>query len=310
MARALAGLFVVALLVPRVDARPGGIRITCEDGGRQGSVDGFGRWRRLAICDLDLSCDGICTVAVLSPRDARCLLVDPRPCELRGPQPTEAADAGADCNRQFPGNGIPVGASRSQRTFFGGRVTVRCRPSGQCTPTTTTTLPPGIPDLTGQWTLIGLDATDDCPAAVESIPAFTRFPEHHTMQLLQDGTRLFHCGSEIFATQFAVSDVTADGFTFDTGECCSVGDGNITLTWRRECLPRCRPKTGPRMSSRNGGSRLAVLRVGRRSAHGPPTPSCRASSTAATSTCSASTSAAAFAASAASVSPPRRAVEA
>jgi hypothetical protein len=105
---------------------------------------------------------------------------------------------------------------------------VRCRASTQCTPTTTTTLPPDIPDLTGEWTLIELDATDDCPAAVKTTP-FAFLPEHHTVRVLQDGTRLFHCGGDVLVTQFAGSEVTADGFTFDTGDCCGWGNRDINF---------------------------------------------------------------------------------
>jgi len=163
-------------------------------------------------CDLDRSCDGICTVVVPSPHDVRCYVLFGGSCGGGG-GPEVGSPVVPVCNASVA---IPLTDVRPRRTLFAGRVVARCRPpaSGACPATTTTTLPPGVPDLTSDWIVSELDASDDC-----LVPPSFDFSTQHSLSLYQLGTALGTLGDAVnINTEGAVS---PDGFTLDSGDCCA-----------------------------------------------------------------------------------------
>jgi len=197
------------------------VLLTCRDGGSD-VVQAFGRRvKGLGLCDLDKACDGICTFNAPYVHGLRCALVGGPDCSA-GPcvTPRRAATTmlGRHCPDPIPRYAISLTAGRHRRTFNKGRVVVRCLPAKHCT-TTTSTLPPGIPDLTGEWTVTETDSTDTC--TVPPDPDFVALYPHYQLILTQVGIDLLACG---FAGETTVS---GEGFTVDSGDCCSIRNYNF-----------------------------------------------------------------------------------
>ncbi len=206
-------LFAVLLLATGLPAAAGTIHLTCHDGG-DAVGRGFGRhFRSAAFCDLDARCDGICTFS-LNPSCLQCNLG--RGC----PSPDSYYEACADhadfpCPSTFPMLAIPTRPGRPLRVgrrCHRLRVVLTCLAAADCpSPSTTTTLPPGLSDLTGDWTITNTVVADTCPPAVAA-----RFAAPtHSLRLAQQGTLLLGCvDGSLFSDGGAV---TSSSFDLDTG---------------------------------------------------------------------------------------------
>ena len=208
------------------------IRVTCEDGG-SAVIAGFGRrFASGGTCDIDHSCDGICTFALNVPC-MRCRLG--RGC----PNPDVAAAECLDhteppCPSNIRTLAVPAFAARhparpGRRTvrIGGRRLALTCRPQRACAATTSTTVPPGIQDLSGDWTIIDQVVSADCPPGVAE-----HFPGPHPLRIEQTGTELRACadGDLPFYDGGAVS---PSGFTLATGNCCGVSNGDQLFDFSR-----------------------------------------------------------------------------
>jgi len=110
------------------------------------------------------------------------------------------------------------------------RYVYRCRPARDCAATTTTTLPPGVPDLNGDWTLTRLVARDTCPEPLAS---------GGSLAIQQVGGRVALCGSGFINP--VESTVSAGGFAVDSGPCCGVSSPRFGLYAYREQLSAFAP---------------------------------------------------------------------
>jgi hypothetical protein len=194
------------------------VRGRCRDGG-DAEFRGFGRRVKAAgMCDVDRRCDGFCTFAVNAPCLVRCRLE--RGC--RSPDTAYAIcnpDFAAPCPSSVPT--VAVRAGERKRVTI-GRTTfaLRCEPGDACSSTTTTTLPDGVPDLTGDWVLAEFLTADTCPSGTS-----VRFVRGHVLRLEQAGSVLRGCLDQ-FGNFHDGGTVSPSGFVLRTGKCCSiVGDG-------------------------------------------------------------------------------------
>ena len=164
-------------------------------------------------CDLDRACDGRCMGDARTPREVRCFLrIGGLTCSAHGPEPDATSLPYPGCPANFL---IPLTKQlKTHRVLLSnGRVAVRCLPARQCpTTTTTSTLPPGIPDLTGDWIVSELDASDDCTPS----PGVD-FSMDHRLKMFQLGTDVVAFGDIINGNGM----VSPDGFALDEPDCCS-----------------------------------------------------------------------------------------
>jgi hypothetical protein len=207
--RLLAMAIATAVAFPAV-AR---VRITCEDGGGT-VVRGNGRrFDTTSMCDLDRTCDGMCTFAV--PGDcvsARLRLgfyspggyeVSCDPDEFRAPCPSD----------------VPIfvlatpeeGVERQRRTFpyKNGRffdVDLVCKANRSCTPPPD---PEPATDLTGDWIIVESAVTDDCPPDPPMLRS-TQFLPPYSLRVEQQGDALRACAADFYF--LGPGNVTSDGF--------------------------------------------------------------------------------------------------
>jgi hypothetical protein len=160
------------------------LRVACREGGIDATVRGRGnRFRQQGeadynVCDVDRTCDDICTFAI----QADCLdwLLGPRKSE----PPCTLSPSGA-CRSSALLVALPLGTGRRSTTrvikFRRKRVVLRCRRSRPCTtPTTSTTLPASV-NLSGDWTITATDIDGNCLPGVS----------------FDDSLLLLHSGSDV-----------------------------------------------------------------------------------------------------------------
>lgn len=193
-------------------------RVTCRDGERDVVISsGERRKKAHGFCDVDRTCDGICTFA-LTAICARCWV---KPCG--DPASILCADREPPCPSRKSYFALPVVPGRTTRSVqvleypIGVPATfkLRCRAARQCLTTTTTTLPHDVPDLTGDWRIAEASVSDSCPPGVAE-----RFAGRD-LRLLQTGSELLACGEAIIVAR-AAGEVSPMGFGVDTGPCCSI----------------------------------------------------------------------------------------
>src|SRR5438046_1971525 len=207
------------------------IRVTCEDGG-SAVIAGFGRrFASGGTCDIDHSCDGICTFALNVPC-MRCRLG--RGC----PNPEVAAaecldDTEPPCPSNIRTLAVPAFAARhparpGRRTvrIAGRRLALTCRPQRACAATTSTTVPPGIPDLSGDWTITEEVVSADCPPGVAELAG------PHPLRIEQTGAELRACADRD-RPFFDGGAVSPSGFTLATGDSCCVSNGDQLFDFSR-----------------------------------------------------------------------------
>jgi len=204
-------LFGILSLGSVAAAQP--VRLTCWDGQSTGVLHAFGHRVKVDWCDLDRACDGRCMGDARTPREVRCFLrIGGLTCSAHGPEPDATSLPYPGCPANFL---IPLTKQlKTHRVLLSnGRVAVRCLPARQCpTTTTTSTLPPGIPDLTGDWIVSEVDASDDCTPS----PGFD-FSMDHRLKMFQLGTDVVAFGDIINGNGM----VSPDGFALDEPDCCS-----------------------------------------------------------------------------------------
>jgi len=113
-------------------------------------------------------------------------------------------------------------------TVGGAKFALRCQAGSHCSGTTTTTLPDGIPDLTGDWVVAESVTADTCPGGTNM-----RFIRGHTLRLEQIGTELNGC-LDRFDDFHDGGVVSATGFVLRTGKCCSIGSDEFSFDYAVE----------------------------------------------------------------------------
>ena len=168
--------FLLAAIVEPPDSLGRTLAITCEDGSSRAIARAHGKREvytsmpRFPVCDVDGACDGLCTFIL----EAGCIEW------MLGPQRSEPPCGylrDAPCPSYIHTNHfiVPLRRGRKARTAVRhlGRLTLvlRCRPAprGCATTTVTTTTLPGVPNVTGYWTLTGT-ATGNCSPGLPSLP--------------------------------------------------------------------------------------------------------------------------------------------
>jgi hypothetical protein len=210
------------------------VHVTCRDGGKTATLERGNVLSRYPLCDLDAACDGVCTFS-FQPACLSCYLnltlspgpvcspdasevcapaIDPAPCPPRTALYAVALTGAKPRTRvvRFPRDG------RIARSV----VVLRCLPAKRehCATTTTTTLSPGLPDLTGDWTLTETTVSGDCPPGLTE-PVGTLLHDHPEIGILQTGNALEACGDGIVQT---AGELSPSSFSFDTGMCCGRSD--------------------------------------------------------------------------------------
>lgn len=231
MRRLSSGLVLVVILIPATAAFAV-VHVTCRDGDSTARLQQGTHHAKYPLCDLDNACDGVCTFSFL-PECVSCYLkLDENTCS-----PDAAAFAcppavhTAPCPPDDPVYAVALRGTKPRtrvvRTPREGRLApkvfvLRCLPpkDGQCaaSATTSTTLPPGTPELTGDWTLTETSIMDTCPQGVTT-PIGMQLHDHPEVGIDQIGTDLMACGAGIMQTSGTLSPT---GFLLDTGVCCSV----------------------------------------------------------------------------------------
>ena len=243
------------------------VRLTCWDGQSTGILHAFGHRVKVDWCDLDGACDGRCMGDARTPREVRCFLrIGGLTCSAHGPEPDATSLPYPGCPANFL---IPLTKQlKTHRVLLSnGRVAVRCLPARQCpTTTTTSTLPPGIPDLTGDWIVSELDASDDCTPS----PGVD-FSMDHRLKMFQLGTDVVAFGDIINGN----GTVSPDGFALDEPDCCSTrvynfgvhlsgtipsasGVASLTLEWTFSHLG---PSAGPPLCHRTAHAVMSRVPV-------------------------------------------------
>jgi hypothetical protein len=209
------------------------VHVTCRDGDPTARIQQGSHHAKYPLCDLDNACDGVCTFSFWRS----CL-----GCYLKLGENTCSPDAAAfacppavhtaPCPPDTPTYAVSLRDTKPRirvvRTPREGRLApkvfvLRCLPPkpGQCAAntTTSTTIPPGTPELTGDWTLTETSVVDTCPqGATSSIGV--QLHDHPEVGIDQIGTDLMACGVGIVQTSGTLSPAS---FLLDTGVCCSVG---------------------------------------------------------------------------------------
>ena len=213
--RALLGSLLVVLVVLSISpAAAVTVRITCHDGSPNARVASKGHHRTLpAVCDLDGAVDGICTFysegTVLK-------------CAINGgPGCQDVSDdsPAPPCPFSSQPIALPLGhsghAAKRIRIMKNGvypsdRFIMRCLPSMQPESTTTSTTLPGVPSLSGVWTLVDNNLVEGCPPSAQT-PAIGP-----SIIMQQMGTSLASCAMGYLDL---TGEMAEAGFTFNpTGD--------------------------------------------------------------------------------------------
>jgi hypothetical protein len=195
------------------------VRITCEDGG--GAV-GRGNGRRFdaaSMCDVDRTCDGVCTFAI--PGD--CVSAELR---LAFYTPTgyevvcDPDELQAPCRSQVPIFVLMTpeeGVAHERRRFLYKNdrffeADLVCKANRSCTPPPETA---PATDLTGNWIIVESMVTDDCPPDSPYLRSLSFLPPH-SLLIEQQGDALRACAAGV--QFFGPGSVTTDGFRIGAAE--------------------------------------------------------------------------------------------
>jgi hypothetical protein len=209
--------------------------IICIDGGVGLVMVGGRGFAVPKMCDVDRRCDGICTFAVntsclachfgraCSPGSfiSACSEDWEPPCPSDIPTYAVRDTRGGPANPRFGRRRLRIGRAR---------VVLDCLSGGLCS-TTTTTLPPGVPNLSGDWVFAEESVTHDCPPAVAAVLERHIEPTH-PLQLEQNATELIAC-TDRFWPYHRGGIVSASGFSVDSGECCSIIEDEAAVRYTR-----------------------------------------------------------------------------
>jgi len=224
--RALLGSLLVVLVVLSISpAAAVTVRITCHDGSPNARVASKGHHRTLpAVCDLDGAVDGVCTFysegTVLK-------------CAINGgPGCQDVSDdsSAPPCPFSSLPIALPLGhaghAAKRIRVAKNGvypsdRFIMRCLPPRQPESTTTSTTLPGVPSLSGVWTLADNNLVEGCPPGAQTP---TLAP---SIIMQQMGTSLAAC---VMGYLNFTGETSEAGFTSDpAGDLSDLGIG--TAEW-------------------------------------------------------------------------------
>ena len=224
--RALLGSLLVVLVVLSISPTAAvTVRITCHDGSPNARVASKGHHRTLpAVCDLDGAVDGVCTFysegTVLK-------------CAINGgPGCQDVSDdsSAPPCPFSSLPIALPLGhaghAAKRIRVIKNGvypsdRFIMRCLPPRQPESTTTSTTLPGVPSLSGVWTLADNNLVEGCPPGAQTP---TLAP---SIIMQQMGTSLAAC---VMGYLNFTGETSEAGFTSDpAGDLSDLGIG--TAEW-------------------------------------------------------------------------------
>ena len=186
------------------------------------TVRGFGRtYQHSLLCDVDHACDGICTFA-FEDRYAECLVRKPftRHCPPSIGELTSAPGL-APCPSGVPHYALTWESQTSTRRVVkhgGVRFMLRCLANASCGTTTTSTLPPGLRDYSGDWEVTIAPVRNDCPAGLEGV---VNRPSQ--LMVVQQGTRLSGCG----AISTSKGTVSESGFVLALKPNCCFYNGSM-----------------------------------------------------------------------------------
>ena len=148
------------------------VRITCRDGNPKARVVSKGHHRKLTnVCDLDGAADGVCTF-YSEGTVLKCAINGGSGC-----QDVSDESSAPPCPFSSQPIALPLGhsghAAKRIRIIKNGvypsdRFIMRCLPSRQPESTTTTTTLPGVPSLSGVWTLVDNDLAEGCPPGAQT----------------------------------------------------------------------------------------------------------------------------------------------
>lgn len=201
------------------------IHVTCRDGETMALIQRGNHRSQAPLCDVDRTCDGVCTFSYYASCFACYAGVRVPPPDTCSPDTECDPDLGfPPCPSPDPVYAIALrnGKPRTKVRRVGGgskrapsAFVLRCRPAKTgCT--TTTTLPTSV-NLTDDWTLSIQSIEDGCPSgfAAATIPNAT--PGDHPIAILETASGVFSCNDKLAPANVAKSDseVTLDLRTDD-----------------------------------------------------------------------------------------------
>lgn len=206
-------LLVMALATALAFPADARVRITCEDGGGAVARGNGRRADTTSMCDVDRTCDGVCTFAV--PGDCvqarlRLSFYSPGGYEVS----CDPDEFQAPCPSSIPVFAIPVsdeGVERRRRAFQYKNdrffvVDLVCTANRSCTPPPD---PQPAPDLTGNWIIVESAVTTDCPPDLSSLRSSQHRPPYD-LRIDQQGDALRACAANTVA--FGPGTVTGNEF--------------------------------------------------------------------------------------------------
>jgi hypothetical protein len=212
--RTAVALVVLAFATFPTAAAAARVRVRCEDGGTS-RFTGFGRsFRAAGMCDVDATCDGICTYALNEPC-TRCRLGRGCPSPGSFEQACSPDYFDAPCPSSVPTLAVALkpGAKRGRGKVRIGKTTFLLRCRRKCVPAEPR---PGESSLTGKWIVDETVAENTCQANIGG-----DFVRQHVLTLEQEGADLHGCIDE-HLNFYDSGTVSATSFDLRTGECCSL----------------------------------------------------------------------------------------
>ena len=226
VSRALLGSLLVVLVV--LSIRPAAavrVRITCRDGSPNARVVSKGHHRSLPrVCDLDGAVDGVCTFYT-EATVLKCAINGGSGCQdvSDDSSPPPCPFSSSPFALPLRPNGRPAKRIRviKNGVYPSDRFIMRCLPPRQPESTTTSTTLPGVPSLSGVWTLADNNLVEGCPPGAQTP---TLAP---SIIMQQMGTSLAAC---VMGYLNFTGETSEAGFTSDpAGDLSDLGIG--TAEW-------------------------------------------------------------------------------